>query len=85
MSAAGYKAPNRRVDDDLNLDGSGEHIFVLGPDVGEHRGATNMPGALAETLFISNDREAALLNNDKVQDKLAGGFAAASEEYFANP
>jgi N-acetylmuramoyl-L-alanine amidase len=85
LSAAGYQAQNRRVGDDKALEGDGQHIFVLGPDTGDHTAATNMPGALAETLFISNDREAALLNDDKVQDKLAGGFAAAIEEYFANP
>jgi N-acetylmuramoyl-L-alanine amidase len=85
LSAAGYTAQNRRVGDDIALEGDEQHIFVLGPDTGDHTAATNMPGALAETLFISNDREAALLNDDKVQDKLAGGFAAAIKEYFANP
>ncbi len=83
LSAAGYKAQDRGVSDDTTLEGNGEHIFVLGPNVGDHTAATNMPGALAENLFISNDHEAALLNDDKVQDKLAGGFAAAIEEYFA--
>jgi N-acetylmuramoyl-L-alanine amidase len=85
LNAVGYKAQNRRVEDDLKLDNNGEHIFVLGPNVGNHTAATNMPGALAETLFISNDHEAALLADAKVQDKLASGFANAIEEYFANP
>lgn len=83
LAAAGYKAQNRRVDDDANLDSSGEDIFVLGPDLGEHRGATNMPGVLTELLFLTNDHEAELLNDDKVQDKLAGGMAEAIKEYFA--
>jgi N-acetylmuramoyl-L-alanine amidase len=85
LAAAGYNAQNRKVDDDANLDSSGEDIFVLGPDVGEHRGATNMPGVLTELLFLTNDHEAALLNDDKVQDKLAGGMAEAIKEYFAGP
>lgn len=82
LNAVGYKAQNRKVEDDANLDESGQDIFVLGPDVGEHRGATNMPGALTELLFITNDHEAALLNDDKVQDKLAEGLASAIKEYF---
>lgn len=85
LSAVGYQAQNRKVGDDIDLEGSGEHIFVLGPNIGNHTAATNMPGALAETLFISNDHEAALLNDDKVQAKLASGFAGAITEYFANP
>lgn len=83
LAAAGYKAQNRRVDDDANLDSSGEDIFVLGPDVGEHRGATNMPGVLTELLFLTNDHEAGLLNDDKVQDRLAEGMTDAIKEYFA--
>jgi N-acetylmuramoyl-L-alanine amidase len=83
LAAVGYPAQSRKVDDDANLDASGQDIFVLGPDVGEHRGATNMPGALTELLFLTNDHEATLLNDDKVQDKLAEGLAGAIVEYFA--
>ncbi|MBN9392091.1 MAG: N-acetylmuramoyl-L-alanine amidase [Chloroflexi bacterium] len=83
LAAVGYQAENRKVADDSDLDPSGQDIFVLGPDVGEHRGATNMPGALTELLFLTNDHEAALLNDDKVQDKLAEGLAGAIVEYFS--
>lgn len=81
LNAAGYKVQDRKVSDDSNLAGAGEHIFVLGPTTSNHTAATSMPGALTETLFITNDTEAALLNSDKVQDKLADGFADAIEEY----
>ena len=60
LKALGYDAQNRRVDDDVNLDGSGDHIFVLGPMDKLHTNATQMPGALTEALFISNDTEANL-------------------------
>lgn len=82
LGALGYKAQDRQVKEDASLDSSGQDLFVLGPDVGAHRGATNMPGALTELLFISNDHEAALLTGDKVQAKLAEGMASAIKEYF---
>lgn len=70
------------MDDDLNLENNGEHIFVLGPPNQDRKTATNMPGALTEALFITNDTEAALLEDNKVITALARGYAEAIEGYF---
>jgi N-acetylmuramoyl-L-alanine amidase len=82
LKALGYDAQNRRVDDDINLDSSGDHIFVLGPPDKLHTNATQMPGALTEALFISNDTEANLLRDSKTITALANAYAKAVEDYF---
>jgi N-acetylmuramoyl-L-alanine amidase len=67
----------------LNLENNGEHIFVLGPPNLDRKIATNMPGALTETLFISNDTEATLLADTKVINAIARGYSEAIESYFS--
>lgn len=82
LATTGYSAQNRRVEDDLGLEGTGEHISVLGPSNSQRKGATGMPGALTEALFITNDTEARLLADTKIIKALASGYSKAINEYF---
>ena len=62
------------------------HLFVLGPARPE-RGkpsATEMPGVLGESLFVSNEVEATLLAQERVQWALARGYANAVVTYFGD-
>ncbi|MCX6023829.1 MAG: hypothetical protein NTZ05_19295, partial [Chloroflexi bacterium] len=63
----GYQVPNRGIKDDTTFrffNGRYFPIFVLGPpraDPPPTSRATQMPGILGETLFLSNPHEAQLL------------------------
>jgi N-acetylmuramoyl-L-alanine amidase len=87
----GHDAAIRGVKDDTSLyrwrSWQG-HLFVLGPvrtssRRASHPRATQMPGALGEALFMSNDEEAAILASEEGQWALARGYTAAVEAYFA--
>lgn len=82
LKSLNYDTVDRGAHDDLALDNSGDHIFVLGPTTKNHSSVTMMPGALNEALFISNDTEAALLQKPQVIDALANAYAAAVQDYF---
>ena len=47
--------------------------------------ATQMPAALVELLFISNEDEAALLRDDAARDAAARGVAEAIREFLQSP
>ena len=90
LRAIGHQAEDRGVKDDTVLYSYGlrqGHLFVLGPihtrrGRSDHPRATEMPGALGEGLFMSNDAEAALLASEKGQWALARSYVAAVEAYF---
>jgi N-acetylmuramoyl-L-alanine amidase len=85
LKTINYDSNNRGAADDLGIDKNGDHIFVLGPMTRNHQSATEMPGALTESLFITNDTEATILSSNKGVAAIAGGYAKAVEEYFSNP
>jgi N-acetylmuramoyl-L-alanine amidase len=82
----GYDARDRGVEDDLSIlvpGKPGSHLIILGP-VGERIvRSSQMPGALNETLFLSNDREAELLTDPAAQRVMALAYADAIDAYFA--
>ncbi|HEX2911610.1 MAG TPA: N-acetylmuramoyl-L-alanine amidase [Chloroflexia bacterium] len=82
LKAFGYTAQDRQVMDDIEKYGADQHLFVLGPTGTERPFVTEMPGALTEALFITNDEEASVLRNPKAIAALAGGYATAIQEYF---
>jgi N-acetylmuramoyl-L-alanine amidase len=61
----------------------GEHIIILGPETKRSSRSTSMPGVLSETLFITNDREAALAANPETLGRLALAYADAVEAYLS--
>lgn len=91
LADVGYTVQDRGVKEDSVLyqwRGRHGHLFVLGPvrTWGRrmvHPRATEMPGVLAEALFVSNSRDAAILGSESGQWALARGYVAAVEAYFA--
>lgn len=83
MRAAGYKPPDNGTSDDAPLNKPFGHLFVLGPLTPRVARASNMPGALGETLYITNPQEAALLAKDSFLAALAKGYYKGVEEYLS--
>lgn len=75
---AGYQSVDRGIKSDHAFriwQGRAYNLFVLGPVTGErHPRATEMPGILGETLFVSNDTEAYLLQQPYIIDAIASGY-----------
>lgn len=74
---AGYRSEDRglKVDRAYRVQEGSPYIFVLGPAIDEHHPrATQMPGILGETLFVTNDTEAKLLQQPKIIDAIAMGY-----------
>jgi len=80
----GYDPWDRGVRDDAELSewGTVQHLVVLGPVTDRIVRSANMPGALTESLFMSNDVEAALLADDSVRQRLGEAYADAILAYF---
>lgn len=58
-----------------------EHTFTLG-ESSDFR-ASQMPGIIMESLFVTNETEAALLQRDDVKDAIAQGYKTGVDRYFA--
>lgn len=89
LKKAGYEPLNRGIKDDRVLYRGRGHLFLLGPAGTStwrrqvHPRETKMPGILGETLFVTNDVEAALLKRDDIRAAIARGYAAAVDAFFA--
>lgn len=92
LATVGYKTLNRGVKDDSSLfqrrRGRSGHLFVLGPARSwgrsqVHPRASQVPGVLAEGLFVTNAAEARLLQREDVLDAMVRGYATAIDDYFA--
>jgi N-acetylmuramoyl-L-alanine amidase len=85
IRGAGYDTPDRQARDDRELRKPGGHLYLLGPRNERIARPSLMPGALGETLFLSNAGEAALLRRPEIIAAIAGGYAAGIEAYLAAP
>jgi N-acetylmuramoyl-L-alanine amidase len=86
IRSLGYDADDRGVEDDLTIQQPGKpgtHLILLGPVSARIVRASKMPGALNETMFLSNDHEVSLLTDPDAQQALATGYADAIDAYFA--
>ena len=88
IRAIGYNTVDRGIKDDSVFrvfNGRYYEIFVLGEAdaTRAHPRATNMPGALGEGLFLSNQADAAMLAKDSTLDAIARGYYNAIVQYFA--
>lgn len=88
IRSIGYNVVDRGIKDDSNyrvFNGRVYEIFVLGqPDSTQfHPRAANMPAALGESLFLSNEADAAMLAQARTQDAIAQGYHDAIVQYFA--
>jgi N-acetylmuramoyl-L-alanine amidase len=87
LRALGYNDVDRGIKDDSNyrvFNGRIYEIFVLGRADGTafHPRAGNMPAALGESLFMTNDADAAMLGQDRTQQAIARGYYNAIIQYF---
>jgi N-acetylmuramoyl-L-alanine amidase len=88
--AHGYAVPDRGITDDTDLQAeafgtlpsSYNHLVVLGPELPGRLRPSNMPGALSESLFLSNPAEATIISQPAVQDLLAQSYADAIEAFL---
>lgn len=83
---AGIKMRDRGLKNDSNFrmeNGHSYNLFVLGPSLPyQEKRPAQMPGALGESLFVSNDGDAALLRDDKTLNTIARAYFDAVESYF---
>ena len=91
--ARGFDAPDRGVTDDLDLVtdrlgtlGVAYHSLVmLGPRVHGVLRPSGMPGALSESLFLSNPGEATAAAQPDVQELIATAYTRAIEQFLGDP
>lgn len=88
IRASGYNTVDRGIKDDSNyrvFNGRVYEIFVLGQadNTRFHPRAANMPAALGESLFLSNEADAAMLMQERTLDAIAQGYRNAVVAYFA--
>lgn len=87
LRAAGHNVVNRGLKDASHFrvfQGRSFSLFVLGNPRSEPRRtrATQMPGVLGESLFMSNPTEGALLAEERIQQAIARGYLAGVNAYF---
>ena len=88
MEAAGYITDAREVNDDRNIsvDDSDsslfDHMIVTGPDVRGTINGSEMPGAIVEALFISNDDDARFLDSPDGHVAIVSAYESAIIDYF---
>ena len=85
IRTAGYPVVDRGAADDPSLRKPGGHLYLLGPRNVRIARPSRMPGALGESLYLSNPREEALLAQPAVLDAIARGYRDAIVAYFAAP
>lgn len=77
-----YDVADRGIKDDAPIGQryGQPHTYLFGDSPGFRW--TTMPAALGEALFVSNDREADLLQRDRVRDAIASAYRDGIEAYF---
>ena len=89
MTEAGYTGPPRGVNDDATADVAVEphafaaqHYVLTGPAIPGRVRPSEMPGAIVEPLFLSNDEDAAFLATKSGWVAIATAYEAAIVAYF---
>lgn len=88
MEAVGYLTDAREVNDDrtISVDDSNpsllDHMVMTGPDVRGVVNGTEMPGAIVEALFISNDDDARFLDSPQGHEAIVSAYERAIINYF---
>jgi N-acetylmuramoyl-L-alanine amidase len=75
FAAAGYEANDRGIGVD--------DLAVLGPARPGKLVPSNMPGAVVEGLFLSNDGDAAFIESGRATDAIVTAYERAIQRYFA--
>lgn len=79
LNGIGYPARNRGIHDDYGIRPPDHHLFTLGPELER---PSQMPGVLGEALFVTNDAEAAILQQDRGRAAIARAYTQAILAYF---
>jgi N-acetylmuramoyl-L-alanine amidase len=79
LANLGFTTVDRGVQTDSTAVGYGEHFYVLGPDAVR---PSQMPGALAEGLFLTSPVDAAQLRKPQTLQAFANAYARAIEDYY---
>jgi N-acetylmuramoyl-L-alanine amidase len=74
-AAAGYEAVDRGI-------GIEDHV-VTGPERTGELVPSEMPGAVVEGLFLSNDEDAAFIQSEIADETLVGAYEQAITRYFS--
>lgn len=83
LQGAGFATFDRHVRDDPELHKPGGHLYLLGPPNKRIARPSQMPGALVETLFLSNAVDAAGLARVEILNAAGAGLATGIQEYLA--
>src|SRR5215207_7755786 len=75
FASAGYDAVDRGI-------GIEDHV-VTGPERPGELVPSEMPGAVVEGLFLSNDKDAAFIQSDRADETLVGAYEEAITRYFS--
>ena len=90
LAKIGYVVPpalERGVNADVTADVQKQysvykHFLITGPEIPHELTPSAMPGAIVETLFISNDNEAAVLASQDGRDAIVTAYEGAILDYF---
>lgn len=82
LTELGVEPVSRGVEEDNQDDPTGRHLVLLGPKTDRAPLETTIPGALVETLFLTNPDDAELLRREDALDALAQGIAEGILEYL---
>lgn len=87
FTASGYPSPNNGVQSDVadvvpQARADYPWFLVLGPSVRRYVIASNMPGALIETLYLTSARDAAALHHPAIIGAAARGYANGIRDYL---
>jgi len=78
LHQAGYNAKDEGAQDDASFG----HFAVLAPSNTDR--PTKMPGIIGESLYMTNDQDAAKLHQPQIQQAIAQGYLQGIQAYFNN-
>lgn len=83
LRGAGYAdVVNGGFRDDGDLGKPYGHLFLVGPITPRVARLSQMPGVVGESLFVTSDRESALLKDDAVIDAIAQSYFEAALSFL---
>ncbi len=85
LRGIGYSPLDQGANDDPPLHKPYGHLFVVGVKTPRVARPSEMPGVVGESLYVTNDREAALLAQEQVRQELAAAYRDAVVAFLEQP
>jgi N-acetylmuramoyl-L-alanine amidase len=82
LRSTGYEPIDQGANDDPPLQKPYGHLFLVGPQTPRVARASQMPGVVGESLFVTSDVESQLLATEAVQRAIADSYRRAVERFF---